>query len=210
MKRVVDTTKMKGFTIVELMMATAVFAVILLLVTMGIIQVTRVYYKGVTEANTQNVARNVVNTIAQAIQFDGGSVTPIPTTSPPVAGTMYHVCVNNEEFVYWPGYELVSGSVGTDQTNQALIEKQVSGCPTPTAPVTGGHELLSPSMRVSNLQISQIGTSNLYKVEVRISYGDDAVLTNPTTTTDTCNNIQTGNQFCAYADISTIVEQRIN
>ena len=199
-----------GFTIVELMMATLVFSVILLLVTLGVLQVNRVYYKGVTEANTQSVARSIIDTISQAIQFDGGTVSPLPTNPAPTPGSMYYVCVNSQQFVYWPGYQLVSGVPGAGQTNKAFIQRTVSGsCPAPTPPVTG-RELLSPNMRISNLQVSQIGTSNLYKVEVRVVYGDQGVLNSPTSTTASCKGIQAGNQFCSVTDLTTVVEKRVN
>jgi prepilin-type N-terminal cleavage/methylation domain-containing protein len=210
MKRRGKIGNMQGFTIVELMMATLVFSVILLLVTMGLIQVNKVYYKGVTEANTQSVARSIIDTISQSIQFNGGSITPLPTVAAPTAGNIYYVCVNNQQFVYWPGFQLVSGATGQYQTNQSLIQRTIAGsCTAPVGPVVG-RELLSPNMRLSNLQISQIGTSNLYKVEVRVVYGDKDVLNNPTSTTTTCNAIQAGNQFCSFADLSTVVEKRVN
>jgi prepilin-type N-terminal cleavage/methylation domain-containing protein len=200
----------KGFTIVELMMATLVFSMILLLVTLGVLQVNRVYYKGVTEANTQAVARTVMDTVSQAIQFNGGNVTPIPTAASPTAGTKYYVCVNNQQFIYWPGYQLVSGTPGTHQTNQALIQRTIAGsCTAPTGTITG-RELLSPNMRLSNLQVSQIGTTNLYKVQVRIVYGDDTVMNNPTTTSSNCKGIRAGNQFCSITDLTTVVEKRVN
>ncbi|HEX7963913.1 MAG TPA: prepilin-type N-terminal cleavage/methylation domain-containing protein [Candidatus Saccharimonadales bacterium] len=204
------TGSMRGFTIVELMMATLVFSLILLLVTIGVLQVNRVYYKGVTEANTQNVARGIMDTIAQAIQFDGGTVTPLPTNSAPVAGSQYYVCVNNQQFVYRPGYQLVTGSPGTHQTTQSLIQRTISGsCAAPGGPVTG-RELLSPNMRLSNLQISQIGTTNLYKVQVSVTYGDDTVMNNPITAAPTCLGIRAGNQFCSTTSLSTVIEKRIN
>jgi Tfp pilus assembly protein PilW len=201
---------MSGFTIVELMMATLVFSLILLLVTLGVLQVNRVYYKGVTEANTQTVARNIMDTISQAIQFNGGVPTPIPTAATPTAGSMYYVCVNNQQFIYWPGFQLVSGTPGQYQTNQALIQRTISGsCAAPVG-VISGRELLSPNMRLSNLQVSQIGTTNLYKVRVRVVYGDKDVMNNPTSTTSNCKGIRAGNQFCSVSDLSTIVQKRLN
>lgn len=201
---------MRGFTIVELMMATLVFSLILLLVTLGVLQVNRVFYKGVTESNTQNVARSVMDTISQAIQFNGGTITPLPTNSSPTPGSAYYFCVNNQQFVYRPGYQLVSGSAGTHQTTKALLQRTISGsCGAPPGSYTG-KELLSPNMRVSNLQVSQIGSSNLYRVQVRIAYGDDDVLNNPTGTNTSCKSIREGNQFCSVTELSTIVEKRIN
>jgi len=201
---------MQGFTIVELMMATLVFSVILLMVTMGVLQVNRVYYKGVTEANTQNSARAIMDTISQAIQFNGGTVGPLPTNPSPVPGTTYYVCVNNQQFIYKQGYQLVSGAPGLHQTNQAFLQKAISGaCGAPLLPLTG-RELLSPNMRLSNLQVMRIGSSNLYKVQVTVAFGDDSVMTNPTSLAPVCKGIRAGNQFCSISSLSTVVEKRIN
>ena len=205
-----DRNRQRGFTIVELMMATLVFSMILLLVTLGVLQVNRVYYKGVTEANTQAVARSIMDTVSQAIQFDGGLVTPLPTNAAPTPGTQYYFCVNNQQFIYRTGYRLVTGAPGPNQTNQAFIQRTIAGSCTPPGGVITGRELLSPNMRLSNVQVSQIGTSNLYKVEVRIIYGDDTAINNPTSTTANCKGIRAGNQFCAFSDLTTVVEKRIN
>jgi prepilin-type N-terminal cleavage/methylation domain-containing protein len=207
----------RGFTIVELMMATLVFSVILLLVTLGIIQVNRVYYKGVTEANTQAVARNIMDTVSQAIQFNGGNITPVPTPTGPGAGSVQYVCVGNQEFVYIPGYQLVTGSPGVHQTKQSLLQKTITGsCAVPSPPYSG-RELLSPNMRLSTFTVSQVpGSTKLYYVEVRITYGDDSVLNNPISTVSTpaasatsCKGVQAGNQFCSVSDLSTTVEKRV-
>lgn len=201
---------MQGFTIVELMMSTLVFSVILLMVTIGVLQVNRVYYKGVTEANTQNSARAIMDTISQAIQFNGGTVGPLPTIASPTAGTTYYVCVNNQQFIYKQGYQLVSGTPGANQTNQAFLQKTITGaCGAPTTPLTG-RELLSPNMRLSNLQITRIGTSNLYKIQVTVAYGEDGVMNNPTSLSPQCKGIRAGNQFCSISNLSTVVEKRIN
>ena len=68
------TKSAKGFTIVELMVATSVFSAILLISLAGLIQIGRMYQKGVTSSQTQETARGVMDEITQAIQFNGGNV----------------------------------------------------------------------------------------------------------------------------------------
>src|SRR5437667_5654433 len=101
MKKHATPQRTSGFTIIELMIATVIFSVVLLLITAGIMQVARVYYKGVTEANTQSTARSIVDTISQAIQFDGGNITTVAGVSPA------YQCVNNQQFAFWKGKQLV-------------------------------------------------------------------------------------------------------
>ncbi|HUC89836.1 MAG TPA: prepilin-type N-terminal cleavage/methylation domain-containing protein [Patescibacteria group bacterium] len=208
-----------GFTIVELMVALAVFSVILLVMTVAIMQVSKLYYKGITEANTQSTARSVIDTVSQAIQFSGGTVLDTPTS--PTSGNSYDFCVNNQEFSYRPGYQLTDGTAGVHQTKHALVLRTVAACSGPTGQVMSGgsvvgRELLAPNMRLSNIVVKNLG-NNLYKVQVRIAYGDSDLLyspSNPTSTngdlaTDATCKGQAGRQFCAVSEISTIVISRV-
>ena len=201
-----------GFTIIELLVATAVFAVVLIVVTTGIVQVTRVYYKGLTEANTQDTARNIMDIISQSIQFSGDDVT---TTSPSTPGVAAQFCVGSQQFSYTLGYQVVDNPDPTKfQTYHALVVREVGTCSTGTAgqnvrlQTVTGRELLNPRMRLSNLSVTSVGT-NLYKVDVRIVYGDDDLLDNPTTATAACQSVQSGRQFCAVSSLSTVVQKRV-
>ncbi len=206
--------RQRGFTIVELLVATLVFSVVLLVVTIGILQVTRVYYQGVTEANTQNTARSIIDTISQAIQFNGAAVVPTPVS--PVPGTQAYFCVGSTQFIYYPGYQLTDGVVGAHQTSHGLVEQPFSGsCAAPA--IVNGRELLGPHMRLSNIVVKSVGT-NLYQVEVRIVYGDKDLLqsksapANPNGDTfidAQCSGKQAGSQFCAVADLTTVVVKRV-
>jgi prepilin-type N-terminal cleavage/methylation domain-containing protein len=62
-------TNNKGFTIIELLIATVTFSVILLIITGAIIQFSKVYYKGVVSSRTQEAARSVVDEVSKAAQF---------------------------------------------------------------------------------------------------------------------------------------------
>lgn len=203
----------RGFTIVELMAATAVFSVLLLVITLGILQVSRVYYKGITESNTQNVARGIMDLVAQSVQFSGGNI--ITTTSEP--GTPLAFCIGNEQFSYVAGLQLVEhGSpLGADQTYNALVQDTVAGCADPEPPSgfvsstnAPGRELLNPNMRLSNLRVQLIGT-NLYRVEVKVVYGDEDLLVDATGPDARCISERAGTQFCAVSELSTIVRKRV-
>lgn len=189
-----------GFTIVELMIATLIFSVVLLVVTIGIIQISRVYYKGITEANTQNVTRSVADTISQAIQFNGGVVT---NTSGNATGVF---CVGSQQFSYRLGVKLQDAAVSG--SNYALLQSTTPGCSSSSpVPATGFKELLGPNMRLSNLAVEQTG-NNLYKITVKVVYGDDDLLNNPGSTNPTCKT-GAGSQFCSISDLTTTVVKRV-
>jgi prepilin-type N-terminal cleavage/methylation domain-containing protein len=201
-----------GFTLIELMIATAVFAVILVLVTVAILQITRVYYKGVTESNTQNTARSIIDDISQAIQFSGGQVTATPGNTP---GSSYVFCVGQQQFAYVLGYQVVnSPDSGLAQGYHGLVQNTVSNCPSSSAPNlrstqnVPGRELLDQNMRLSKLSITNAGGS-LWKVDVKVTYGDDDLLNNPTGPDTVCKSVTSGTQFCAQSELTTTVQKRV-
>lgn len=209
------THQSQGFTIIELMVATAVFSVVLLVVTGGILQITRLYQKGVTAANTQTITRSVTDTISQAIQFSGGDI--VPTTTGAATPTSPKVfCIGNTRFTYALGWQLVDGTPDTNlhQSPHALVQDNYPGCSSSTAQplnVSGvsGRELLAPNMRLSKLTVTQIG-NDLYRIEVRVVYGDDDLLQDPKDgTTTTCINESAGTQFCSISELSTVVTKRV-
>jgi prepilin-type N-terminal cleavage/methylation domain-containing protein len=208
----------KGFTILELMVATMVFAVVLLLVTAGILQIARVYYKGVTEANTQNTARSIIDTIAQAIQFSGGDVTP--TAASPTANVDYAFCIGSRQFSYRLGWQVDNSfTTSTHQIWHGLVEQSSADC-NPQAlsnQTVNGRDLISKGMRLSNLSVQNI-SDNLYEIKVRVVYGDSDLLYSPSAPTDgagdtkadaVCRPERAGTQFCAVSELSTIVVKRV-
>ena len=59
----------KGFTIIELMIATVIFSIVLLVLTENIISISNDYYQGVVQTQTINATKNIVDTIAQQIKL---------------------------------------------------------------------------------------------------------------------------------------------
>ncbi len=159
----------KGFTIVELMIATLVFSLILVVITSGVIHFTSAYYKGLHNSSTQTTARTVMNTIAQNLQYGGGGgdllQTPIDDTS-----ADRYICVGDVQIDYKIGAKL-----GTDSDYGVFVTKvdPILGC---TAYRSGlkGQELLAPKMRLTNLVVSQqlLGANNLYDISAGVAYGD--------------------------------------
>jgi len=208
--------RQRGFTVIELLVAMSVFSFVLLIVTVGIMQISKVYYKGVTEANTQSTARSIMETVSQAIQFNGGTV--IATPGLPVAGTSYAFCVNNQQYSYRPGYQLVDGTPGVRQTPHSLVVRTMSGCNATAQNLSSstvtGRELLAPNMRLSKLVVQSLG-NNLYKVQVRVVYGDEDLLRSPSgdpagaLAPDASCKSGAGQQFCSESELSAVVISRV-
>jgi prepilin-type N-terminal cleavage/methylation domain-containing protein len=188
--------KSNGFTVVELLIATAVFSTILLLSTFGIMQVGRTYYKGVTIIRTQNVARNVMDTISQDIQFSGSK--PVGTLPAGIGSGSGRFCIGNTRYQYRIGQNVGAGGA------LRVTENIASGCPNDAAFIQG-RELLSQNMRLSRLVI--VGNvSEDYSIQLSVAYGDNS-LTDPTT--GLCFG-GSGSQFCATSELNTTITRRIN
>lgn len=97
-------TNQKGFTIIELLIATAVFSTVLLIVTYGIIQISRMYTNGFIQTQTQNDAVSLSNKITQDIEFSSSSkVTAEQSAQVTKNGsptTYYYFCTTNSEYFY--------------------------------------------------------------------------------------------------------------
>lgn len=215
----------KGFTIVEMMMATLVFGLILLVIASAIIRFTQTYYKGVTETNLQNTARTIVDQISQGIQFAGGDVfTPGGYTG----HGPYRFCIGNEGYTFVRGAKLNSSVINpTSDTNVFMYTENMPGCSSAavTEPRnTGGRELLQQRMRISKISVAQLSGSSLYTINLRLVYGDDDLLCDKDTAGDcalrtlspnlqkpnlTCKEVRSGSQFCAVSEITTTVSRRV-
>ncbi len=204
-----------GFTILELMVAASVFAVILLVVAVGVLGFTNSYYKGVTSSKTQAATRSVMATVTQAIQF-GKSVGQLP----PVGGVQ-GFCVDNVTYSYRIGQQVTdTAPQGAQHQDYHGLVASSAGCNSPSLPGAGpllasSRELLGQHMRLSVLDITPQGS--LYLVHIKIIYGDDAVLAiqpvpalgDAAWANEKCAGNLVGGQFCAVSDLTTTVEQRL-
>jgi prepilin-type N-terminal cleavage/methylation domain-containing protein len=211
----------RGFTIVELMIATLIFSMVVILITIGVLSFTRAYYKGVNQSTTQNTARLIIEDIAQAIQFSGGDIQPVLTPS----GNSEGVCIGgNVRYSFVRHKQLMdSGTLGPNQTRHALMRDKGASCAggaaldvennsQTTACINAGNctELLDPRTRLAKMSVAPVaGTTDMFKVTIRIVYGDDDLLVNPTGDDATCDLGMKGTEYCAQSELTTIVKKRI-
>jgi prepilin-type N-terminal cleavage/methylation domain-containing protein len=224
-------TTQSGFTIVELMIATAVFSLVLLVILYGVLSFTHAYYSGVNASATQNDARTIVNAIAQSVEFSGNTIIP----SADVSGSTYYFCVGGNTYFYNVGsmYNGPSPSLG----DPGLYMEPSICTKTPNYSDVKGKELLGANMRVTYLSLAQSSTNaRLYDIAVGLAYGYGDLLCNNSksgtgstggcyssdpsynqsssvvgTNADdvVCKQI-TGSQFCAHAGLSTTVSLRVS
>lgn len=226
-----------GFTIIELMIATVIFSVVLVTLSASIIQISRMFYKGLAQSKTQEVTRAIVTDIAQSLRFEPDDM----QAGLDVAGNpnIHAYCLGTNQYSFIMGVQL-----GTNPGNlpHVLVRDNVPGCPGQqaknfTVGVIKGEELLSDKMRLAKFEIAQVQPNQpLWRVTARVVLGDDDIVCaagyhipsspaglgscdDPTSLTVAeinshlanlrCKNIRAGSQFCAVSELSTIVEKRI-
>ena len=189
----------KGFTIIELMISTIVFSVIIMLVTGVIVRLSKQYYSGLSRSRTQEVARTVAEEIAKGIQYS--NTTPKDVSNPSQANGW---CIGTSRYAYVSG-EQVNGSSG------GLVRSP--GCDAITSPPDasaspGSVQMLSERMRISNLTITSDPANEFYQIVVRVALGDDEQLNNPVGPNASCK-YERGNEFCAVSEYKMIVVRRL-
>lgn len=217
-----------GFTILELMVASTVFAVIMLVVAFGVISFTNSYSNGIISSVVQSSARSIMAQISDTIEFSEGS--PIIISAGSDSNNQNELCVDGSTMYIWVlGQEVTDNStnISQHQAYQALLDSNYPCDSILTSnfstwinaqnPNNGNafvRELLGQHMRLNTLSLTTSG-DNLYTIHIRVIYGDDDLLTpsvsnntNWETTTESCAP-GAGSQFCAVSDLTTTVEQRL-
>lgn len=191
------TKKQAGFTIVELMIATTVFSVILVVITVGVMYFTRSYYKGVYAGMTQKSARDISDAVSQAVQFGTGQPTEYKYGITP----QNYFCAGGYVFVFNLGEQYLGATTG-----MYMQPMPSGGCAVP-GNTTGRRQLLGTHMRVTYLNFTGVG--GLYTLDVRVAYGDTTLLSDSTGKgADLHCKTDVGSQYCAVATYTTSVSQR--
>ena len=137
---ILRTKNNQGFTILELLIATTVFSVILLVVTTGIIRIGNIYYKGITASKTQESIRNISSELSSSIQFANGIKVP---------GSSANIfCLGNTRYTYFLNREYARGSEATTGIYSEILNPgSACACMIPSC-VTETRQLLGNNMRV--------------------------------------------------------------
>ena len=183
----------KGFTIMELLIATTVFSVILLIVSAGLIYIGKVYYRTVTQNKAQEATRSIVEQVSQAIQFTGGDVVPSASG----------VCVG--DIMYQPSTKVV-----TADTPGLLRGAHDGSCSSIIDP--NPSELIPDGMFLHNFQVTEIGTSDVFTVQVHVVAlpKDEPIAAQRLFDLGggVCKGGQ-GSEYCASSRLETTVKKRL-
>ena len=180
-----------GFTILELMIATAVFSVLLAVCMTAFLQVGRMFVKGVNLSLTQEDTRNILDSISGDIRFSGQT----PDLSNLSSG---YFCVGQHRYKF-----SLFKQVGDPDTPYGLVRQNLSGgCIAPSAQdgATDPIEMLNNGMQLNKLDVTCVAQSCDIAINVIFYGGDASVLAPNARDPDArCKGSKTGSQFCATA-----------
>lgn len=213
--------KQTGFTLVELLIATSVFSIVLLVVSTGIIKIGQSYYKGVIQAQTQETTRAISEDISRTIQL---SNVQVKKPEYPDGTEKNIVCVGNIRYIYHLNQQVSNGVEGL--TSYTLGPND--GCDDP-AVGSDKKELLRQNMRLLKFEVKEadpLGES--WRIDIRTAYGESDLLSHykddgigfegwdgtdiraPAVQDALCKSGNPGGSFCSTSRLDILVKKRLN
>lgn len=212
----------KGFTLVELMIATAVFSTILLLATTGVINIGKLYYKGITTARTQEAARSIADEVSRSVQLTDGEIKGFSDEDSVYSA----VCIGKNRYTYRVDDTKVSDVEASGDTVRGLwLDEITEGDDCQPSSLDnfsdGGRELLGNNMRLIEFEVSeQPEDRTKIDINVGVAYGENDLLTTYDDRGDyiagadrgdaQCKSTNSGGSFCAVSKLETFVKRRFS
>ncbi|MDQ2973688.1 MAG: prepilin-type N-terminal cleavage/methylation domain-containing protein [bacterium] len=219
----------KGFTIIELMIATVIFSLLLLICLNALVQISRAYYKGISSSKAQEAARSIADELSQSIQLSSdrimstiGPAGPQVTAGDDASGIL---CVGYRSYTYAIDRQAVNNTsaVPVDkEIRNVMVRRDLNTCCDQsnanaykvdlTNPISGSDKsMVGENMRLSRLRVAPVaGTDGrLWEIQVAIVYGDtDLIDVDPSNSGRVICRSGTGTEFCALAEVNTVVKRR--
>lgn len=210
-----------GFTLVELMLALAFVAFVLIFATTTIVQIMRTYNKGLAVKEINQTARNVMEDMTRIIRDSStNAIVTAPLTNSP-STSKGRVCFGSVSYVWNFTNTTLNQYTDNSRINFARVNDPgsslcvLSGGNYPKVDKTQATELLSGNVWVQQLTVTPTVGGQFYDIFIQLSTVDDP--TAPAITYNWPNPIPEqrvqctgGNngQFCAVANFSTSVNAR--
>jgi prepilin-type N-terminal cleavage/methylation domain-containing protein len=204
----------KGFTLIELMVATLAFSIVLLIATTTAIHIGRSYYKGLVQSKTQEAVRNISEEVTRTIQFANGDLRKVDPAQPNDPKKQF--CIGDTRYTY----QLNKKVEGTSASNDygLKIDRINSGDTCKSDP--SGREFLQTNMRLLDFRVTPDASNKIFTVTIKVAYGDDDLLTHYDDNGNPINNSQpkdancksgiAGSNFCATSLLDNPVKRRLN
>lgn len=192
----------KGFTIVELMISIMIMSITMLLVTMGVIQVSRYYKLAQTKTELLNANRELHAQFMQDLQYTGYD--PDITTVVQGGITYNVICLGTTRYIWQD----------TSFTSNTFAVEQIAGAGACSSlPLDLSKSPLPPETRVTDFTLGKTGSIWTLDSRFVLANSEDLFPTSPANSyrTGSCISVSIGGQYCAVTTLkSTIVRKVAN
>jgi prepilin-type N-terminal cleavage/methylation domain-containing protein len=194
-----------GFTIIELMIATAVLSIILVLATVVMVNIGSLYYKGINQARVQDDVRSITDEATRYIQLNDQP----PTSLVNGPNNTQLICIGPVRYAYVLGVQIGHPAPGSPDTYHQVLWRDNNptpgSCPIPVDPSDSskgnvdltrtdlaaadptGTELIAANSRLTQFSMITLTPASPTTVSVGVAYGDDDLLCNPTAIPTSCS-----------------------
>jgi prepilin-type N-terminal cleavage/methylation domain-containing protein len=214
----------QGMTLVELMIATTVFATVLVIVLFGFVFVTKDYVRGYYQSQTQEAARTIISEVSEDIQLNGDTPTVLATKTGMLNGLSidtHNLCIGDNLYSYTynnednPNLPYIFTVFNDGKSCDASSGQNFGGGTLLADSHHYSQELLGQNMRLGRFSVMPNGPGP-YKIIVSVAIGSFNDPNNNVTENDSntgsyqyqCQDLSFGGEFCAQSTLTTIVQQR--
>jgi prepilin-type N-terminal cleavage/methylation domain-containing protein len=196
-------SKRKGFTILELMIASTVFALMLTIVMSALVQYGKIFYQGSLAAKTQETSRRLIDEMTRQIRYTTGAV------ETKTNGGLTFVCMGNIRYIVD-----VDKPVDSATNQHALIK---ANNPVPDICDTSYsdpwpsdyQEQLQENTRVMQINATCQAATSICDISLLLVAGNDDDIDRTTNPLYPTCKPGPGSQFCTISDLSTTVVRRV-
>lgn len=196
--------KQSGFTLVELLIAAAFLAFIIMFATLAYVQINRTFNRGITVKRTQESTRDIIQDISGSIQATSYSSTGASVQFAGTGDGGQAVCLDDIRYIWYEGPRN-----GYSPEPESSIYKDLS-FPNGCSEDRDGNEtaMLDPKLMIQDLNVASILSSIAFKIDLIVSINENTPdLLSGSGATAKCN-VLNGDQYCAVASLSTVVTLR--
>lgn len=222
MKQKEKLSDKSGFTILELLIASAVFSLVLMGALAGFLQIGKMFYKGTSLTATQENAKQTLNDVSDSVQLASSISGPLSSN-----GYDYY-CVGKARYTFKIGRRVDSTQTNfSSNTSYGIVKDTLPGpdacappCPVSPGTCPSGHtrwssprELVGDNMRVQVFRIQNPGSiPDYYTIDLVVAFGEDDLLQDFAPPADPaavkCRGSTVDNQhYCAIARYSTSLKK---
>ena len=209
--------KQQGFTLIELMLSMSFLSMLLIVIMLTIMQITRIYDKGVSMREVNQVGRSVAadltRTIGSASPFDLASTASFRQTTgsggQPNSGRL---CTGQSSYVWNIGDATVNGSdvrfvkVHDPTGEYCSSGANVSANPNKVDLLEGGErDLVMHNFTISQLGGASVSGQALYSVRFIIGVKDTTLLESNNAACKPPAESQGGSDFCAVNRFDLVI-----